>query len=487
MARPRKPGDPARWPEGCDRCYGHYEVVAVWQRLGICGYCYQAGKRIPGACACGHEGVLPGIINDRPACRTCSNIKLNVDCKSCGVEAELYSGGNCQRCVLGDTVDRLLTSPDTGRIAPPLVLIADALKTMERPNSGLTWIRQNHVNAFLLELARRPMITHDSLDALPPSRTLDYVRGLLVEHHALPRRDELLARYERWAAGAQERVVVDDDHRDVIVRFIRWGILRRMRAMDEVSNGTFLRSKQTVTVAIDFCNWLAERDQTLVDLNQSQIDRWQAEGSTTREYVSRFISWTSKANITPSEITVAPHRRGTSPRMPYEEQRDAIDLAVHGNGMTSRDRLAAILVLVFGQQIEKVVALTWDEITLTNGAVLIELAGFSIRLDPPLDQPIRDLSAAPLHSRTAAHPNSPWVFRGAKPGRHIDPAHLRARLKPTFSTLEARLGTLHELTRIAPVAVIAEVLGYNPQTIEQHANASATAYAQYVADKKALK
>ncbi|WP_290514354.1 hypothetical protein [Aeromicrobium sp.] len=457
--------------------------MTVWQSRGICGYCYQAAKRITGVCDCGHEGVLPGIINDRPACRTCSNIKLNVDCKSCGAEAELYSGGHCQRCVLTDTVDRLLTSPDTGQITPPLVLIADALKKMERANSGLTWIRQKHVNDFLLELARRPVITHEALDALPPSRTLDYVRGLLVEHHALPQRDELLARYERWATGAQKRVV-DHDHRDVIARFIRWGMLRRMRTMDSVSNGTFLRSKQTVTVAIGFCNWLTERDQTLFYLNQSYVDRWQAEGPTTRELVSRFISWTSKAKITPPEITVAPHRRGTTPRMPHEQQRDAIDLAVHSDEMTQRDRLAAILVLVFGQQIEKVVTLTWDDITLTDRDVLIDLAGFPIRLDPPLDQPIRDLVAAPLHSRTAAHPNSSWVFRGAKPGRHIDPAHLRARLKPTFPTLEARLGTLHELTRLAPVAVIAEVLNYSPQTIEKHANASATAYSQYVANRR---
>lgn len=261
-------------------------------------------------------------------------------------------------------------------------------------------------------------------------------------------------------------------------------MLRRMRAMESVSNGTFLRSKQTVTVAIDFCNWLTEQDQALFNLNQSYADRWQAEGPTTREFVSRFISWTSKSKITPPGIPVAPHRRGTSPRMPHEQQHSAIDRAIHSDEMSPRDRLAAILVLVLGQQIERVVTLTWDDITLTDGVVLIDLAGFPIRLDPPLDQPIRDLVAAPLHTRTAAHPNSPWVFRGAKPGRHVDPAHLRARLKPTFSTLEARLGTRHELTRIAPVAIIAEVLGYDSQTVEQHANASATAYARYMADKR---
>lgn len=40
------------------------------------------------------------------------------------------------------------------------------------------------------------------------------------------------------------------DDRDVITRFIRWQILRRMNEEGVTSRGTFLRSKQTVTVAI---------------------------------------------------------------------------------------------------------------------------------------------------------------------------------------------------------------------------------------------
>lgn len=45
MARPRKPEDPQRWPIGCARCRGHYELVATWPDGSICGYCYQAAKR----------------------------------------------------------------------------------------------------------------------------------------------------------------------------------------------------------------------------------------------------------------------------------------------------------------------------------------------------------------------------------------------------------------------------------------------------------
>ena len=91
------------------------------------------------------------------------------------------------------------------------------------------------------------------------------------------------------------------------------------------------------------------------------------------------------------------------------------------------------------------------------------------------------LAVNPGDDLTAAHPNSNWIFRGYSPGRHIDASHLRNRLRHVFSTRASRLGTLHELTKLAPVAILAEALGYHPTTIERHAVDSATAYSRYVA------
>ena len=47
-------------------------------------------------------------------------------------------------------------------------------------------------------------------------------------------------------------------------------------------------------------------------------------------------------------------------------------------------------------------------------------------------------------------------------------------------TRAARLGTLHELTKLAPVAILVETLGYHPTTIERHSIASGATYAQYI-------
>jgi integrase len=480
VSRPRPRSDPARWPESCGRCGEHHRLVVNWPDGRICGYCYQQAKRTKGICACGHEGVLPGRINNTPACRRCSGVRLNVDCRSCGAEDELYTGTHCWSCVLATTVDRLLTHPDTGIMHPALAPVAAALKSMKRANSGLTWINQPHVATFLSELAVAPTITHASLDQLPSSRTRDYVRGLLVEHGALPRRDELAARYRDWTTQALTRVT-DDHHRDVVQRYVRWHHQRRMNSMGAVTHGTFLRAKQAVTVAIELLNWLHDRGIKLEQLEQAYLDSWQAEGPTTREIASRFLRWAITTRLVNPALTMTPHRRGTSPKLSASEQHTALRRIVNPDQLNPRDRAVAILVLVFAQQIEDVIRLTWDDVTVTDELVTVRLSDLTIALPPPLDQPWHQLAEQPGHDLTAAHPHSNWVFRGFSPGQPISAESLRNRLRGLFSTRAARLGTLHELTKLTPVTIIAEALGYHPTTIERHAIASATTYAQYVA------
>lgn len=167
--------------------------------------------------------------------------------------------------------------------------------------------------------------------------------------------------------------------------------------------------------------------------------------------------------------------------MSAEAQQEVVD-GITSNQMelNPRDRAAAILVLVFGQQIERVVQLTWDQVAVSCELVTVTLGDIAIALPSPLDEPFRHLAGERDLANTAAHPATNWVFRGYVPGQHINPGHLRNRLRATFSTRAARLGTLYELTKLAPAAVLADTLGYSPATIERHAVASAATYAQYI-------
>ena len=93
---------------------------------------------------------------------------------------------------------------------------------------------------------------------------------------------------------------------------------------------------------------------------------------------------------------------------------------------------------------------------------------------------MRQLAASPGHDLRASHPEQLGVPRLLPRPIHHG-ASLRQRLKVLFNTRAARLGTLNELTKLGPVPIIADALGYQPSTIERHAIGSASAYTQYIA------
>lgn len=185
--------------------------------------------------------------------------------------------------------------------------------------------------------------------------------------------------------------------------------------------GTFRRSNQTVTVAIDFLNGLAAEGIEPGDLQQGHLDRWVATGPTTRLVADRFLRWAVKSRLVASDPTLPKHRRGTSPRFRAAKQDKAMQHALHSDELTPRDRAAAILVLVFAQQIEKVVRLTWDDVTVTDDLVTVRLPGLEIALPELLDGPWRQLADRPGHDQTAAHPTATGCSGGTPPASTSTP------------------------------------------------------------------
>lgn len=103
---------------------------------------------------------------------------------------------------------------------------------------------------------------------------------------------------------------------------------------------------------------------------------------------------------------MSPHGRGTSPKLSLSAQDEAVQRVVRTDEFHPRDRAAAILVIVFGQQIEDLANVTQDDVTVTDDRVTVRLGAIQIALPNPLDAPWRQLASAPGHDLTAAHPNS---------------------------------------------------------------------------------
>jgi len=122
-----------------------------------------------------------------------------------------------------------------------------------------------------------------------------------------------------------------------------------------------------------------------------------------------------------------------------------------------------------------VAALTWDQVTIAN-TVTIDPAGIPIELPPPLDEPVRARGREQLQQPNRCSPPLAVGISRIQTRIAYRTEHLRNKLRPILATLEARLGTLNELTQTTPIVILAKTLGYGPQTLEAHARASAPTY-----------
>lgn len=487
--RPRKPrarkaADPTKFPP-CARCGECYPVAARWPEGGICGYCYRAARRTSGTCAmCGHKGVLPGADGSgRPTCRTCSGIDVPVECRRCGAEDDLYRKDTCWRCALADDVTALLANAD-GVITHSLRPVAKALSEMPRANSGITWLRNPKARSLLRSLATGEIeLSHAGLDAQPASRTVEYVRDLLVEHGALEGRDRHIATYLRWLDTCLARID-DEEPRRLIETFARWHQLRRLR--DEATKGgvkpaTFLRAKQSTTVALDFLEWLARRGRTLGGLTQRDLDAWFAGGPTTRVHAKPFIYWAVRTRrIRGIEVPGAQPR--SHPAIGQEERLQALRRLLTDDSVELRVRIAGSLILLFGQPAQRVAQLQTNQVGLDEEAVRIRVAADWLDVPEPFATSLRSYLPERPNMATAANADSVWLFPGAMPGQPLSPnslvAELRARGVPV---LAARTGTWQQLVRQGPPSVLAQALGISPKTAMKHAERAGADWLRYAA------
>lgn len=483
--RVRQAPDPGRH-QPCVRCGDCYPPYGRWPEGLVCEYCARLGMRTSGTCAtCGHVGGLPGLDEQRrPTCRSCSGITLPLDCLRCGAEGQLYRAGTCIRCALGDDVDLLLGGTN-GIIATPLLPLADAIKTMPSARSGITWLQSPKVKGLLRGLGSAEIaLTHQSFDQLPASRSVEYLRGLLIGHGMLPARDKHLAQYGRWFE-AKLAGIEDADQRRLIELYGHWHQLRYLRsqaAKGEVARTTFLRAKQSTTVAIDFLGWLKHRGRRIGECTQHDIDAYFASGPSTRLHARSFLYWAKNARkVRGVEIpggTVTAHATFGN-----EERLQALRDLLLDETIDMPWRIAGILVLLLGQPAERIAGLTVDHVHVElDERVLVRPATDWLDVPEPFACLLRTYLPQRRNMATAANRDSSWLFPGGMPGRHVDASHIVNQLRAIgVPVLPSRMGTWRQLVREAPPSILAQALGIAPVTAMKHAERAGGHWLRYPA------
>ncbi|MET3174609.1 UNVERIFIED_ORG: RNA polymerase subunit RPABC4/transcription elongation factor Spt4 [Arthrobacter sp. UYCu721] len=174
------------------------KIRVTWPDGPVCGICFTTALRTRGSCpGCGKDRLLPGRTTDgTDICRDCASITTNMTCEGCGTETERFRAGHCMRCVPRTDLDQLLhpNSPPDLRLKRLIGVLAES----ERPESIYTWMRGAKAKELLTRLGTRDIaLSHEAFDALPGSRSVEYLRELLIHHGMLPDRDRQLAAFEQ--------------------------------------------------------------------------------------------------------------------------------------------------------------------------------------------------------------------------------------------------------------------------------------------------
>ncbi len=383
-----------------------------------------------------------------------------------GIEDLTYAEGSCARCALVERARHLCSDP-SGQIPAELVPVRDAIASHPQPYSALNWVERSDSAPLLARIAAGELaLSHDALDA-QRGPAAEFLRQTLVAAGALPARDEALVRLEAWVARRVSQIP-DPGRARLIRSYATWRVLRRARqraARAERPRTATRHAKNHLLASIAFCDWLDHHDLTFDVADQSEIDAWIEQGGPSASDVRDFLDWTASRQLTRHlEIPNRPSRQGTS--LDQQTRWAIVERLLHDDTIELTDLVAGCLVLLYGQQLTRVVALQVENITTSGRDVHLNLGQSPVIIPEPLGALLVELSTKGRRYTGVGSPHcSPWLFAGLHPGRPLNPSHLGARLRKLgVSTMPARRSALMHLAGRLPAAVLAELLNLHPTT-----------------------
>jgi hypothetical protein len=330
----------------------------------------------------------------------------------------------------------------------------------------------------------RLVLTHEALDAQRPRQGADYLRHLLVAHGVLAGRDDALVRLEAWATEHLGGIA-DQDQRRLLRSYARWRVLRRARQRSEAAGAARTptrHAKLCLNAAVAFLAFLAARQRDLDSCTQGDVDDWLAEGPSSAPRVRDFLDWAAERKLAGRFTVVGQQRRG-GPAADDAQRWATARRLLHDEGFELGDRVAGTLVLVYGQQLSRIVALTRDQVQVSTGGTVLHLGATPIDVPPPLDDLlVRLVSERRPYSGVGSPALSTWLFPGLRPGTPLSAAQLGQRLRRLgIEPAPARRAALGHLAARLPAAMVAQVLGLSPLTAVRWTGSVGADWATYAA------
>lgn len=448
----------------------------------MCSRCNRGVDRPRGDCDnCQRPDLL---LDSHRRCRTCRS-RAGRRCDDCtNITPHLFGVDDvwaCDRCALKRLVDQIVPAEPPGALAAlrPALLAAEPLTTMR-------WLTRSR--DLLADLnQRRIRLDHDVLDGLPRRPAAVYLRSLLVAAEILPPdSDGPLRRLQSYLDGILD--IIEEPDRKLLNRWARWEVMARLRRRHDegrpiaASTGSVRRQLRTT---VKFLTLLHSRGRTIATATQHDIDDWFAGPGDTKWVIQPFLSWAKRVRELPRHLVI-PSRvaRPSTQSIDGEERWQIAKRLLTDDTIDPADRVAAALVVIYGQPVSRIVTLTTAHIEIAEDNVYLQLGHHPLDLPEPLATLIQDLPTRRRDGAAAHLPNTS-LFAGSHAGAPLTANSLAIRLqKIGIDPRRMRVAAADQLAReLAPV-VLAEVLGISHRTAARAVSRAGGDWATYAAERQ---
>ena len=310
----------------------------------------------------------------------------------------------------------------------------EAICAARNPRSALNWLRRRPGAALLADLAAGKLpASHQARDAHPRLRAADFLRHATAGG-VLPPRDEELARTGQWLTGILQAAEPDTARR-LVRAYATWQVMRRLRAAPDGPPGRAPTppTPAHIRVAASFLTWLHGRGRALAACRQADVESWLATGPAACQ-VRDFLSWAARHEHCQAFAIPGPAR--ASGDAASQDERWALTARLlHDDTLDLTDRAAGCLLLLYGQQLSRIAAMTITQVSTRDDSVHIRLGDHHIPVPEPLGIVLAELvRTGRSHTGTGSPVVTPWLFPGGLPGQPITASRAAARCAPSVST-----------------------------------------------------
>ncbi|GAA1491108.1 hypothetical protein GCM10009626_38540 [Brachybacterium sacelli] len=437
----------------------------------ICNACYSRLRRHPGRCpSCGYIKVLAFYDPSRQiVCAACAGVPPRFACTTCGGEEQL-TGSQCGTCRLTARLRDVLADGHGG-VHRGLTSLYDHLLTARDPRSVVRWLRRNPIGETLRAMATdQAPISHTTLDALPPSPRVRYLRRMLISAGTLPAIDVRLNDLENFAATFIADLPAE--HAAIVGQYFNWEVFRKLRQRSSkrtLSTGAYDTRATDLRKIANFLYWITNHGLDLPSLSQATVDRYFA-GHSSQAAVGTFLNWAVRRGLT-GPVTV-PRRTPTIPSttVPDDTLWSKVDLLIEDDSIPLSSRIIGLLALVFAQRLSDCVRLHLSDITAHDGTIRIAFGTTPLTLP----EAIADLLSRHLEELSGHRPfvgDAPeWLFPGATPQHHTSEANVALHLaRHRIQIRKAQQARIDQLVQQVPASIVADTLGISINTAIRHA------------------